>query len=89
MVSEIEGRRDEAQSRMTGRAEDFRLVHFSSDTDARPGDFVDVKISESSAHYLIGDATDVIRTRGGDAHTARTAPTAPAATTLGMPMVRA
>jgi len=85
MVSEIEGRRDEVQSRMTGRSEDFRLVHFSSETDARPGDFVDVKISESSAHYLIGDAVEVIRTRGGDAHTARTAP---ALTTLGMPKVR-
>lgn len=85
MVSEIEGRRDEVQSRMTGRSEDFRLVHFSSETDARPGDFVDVKISESSAHYLIGDAVEVIRTRGGDAHTARTAP---ALTRLGMPKVR-
>jgi tRNA-2-methylthio-N6-dimethylallyladenosine synthase len=86
MVSEIEGRRDEVQSRMTGRSEDFRLVHFSSDTDARPGDFVDVNISEASAHYLIGDAVTVIRTRGGDAHAARTAP---ASTTLGMPKVRA
>jgi len=86
MVSEIEGRRDEAQSRMTGRSEDFRLVHFSSDTDARPGDFVDVKITQSSAHYLIGDAVAVHRTRGGDAHAARTAP---ASTTLGMPKVRA
>jgi len=90
MVSEIEGRRDEAQSRMTGRSEDFRLVHFSSDTDARPGDFVDVKITESSAHYLIGDSVSVIRTRGGDAHTARTAPVSelPTSTTLGMPKVR-
>ena len=90
MVSEIEGRRDEAQSRMTGRSEDFRLVHFSSDTDARPGDFVEVKISQSSAHYLIGDAVAVHRTRGGDAYEARTAPetTAPTATTLGMPKVR-
>jgi tRNA-2-methylthio-N6-dimethylallyladenosine synthase len=86
MVSEIEGRRDEAQSRMTGRSEDFRLVHFSSDTDARPGDFVDVKITQSSAHYLIGDLVAVHRTRGGDAHAARTAP---ASTTLGMPKVRA
>ncbi len=86
MVSEIEGRRDEAQSRMTGRSEDFRLVHFSSNTDARPGDFVDVKISQSSAHYLIGDSVAVHRTRGGDAHAARTAP---ASTSLGMPKVRA
>jgi tRNA-2-methylthio-N6-dimethylallyladenosine synthase len=90
MVSEIEGRRDEAQSRMTGRSEDFRLVHFSSDTDARPGVFVVVKISQSSAHYLIGDAVAVHRTRGGDAHEARTAPAAstPSSTTLGMPKVR-
>jgi tRNA-2-methylthio-N6-dimethylallyladenosine synthase len=90
MVSEIEGRRDEAQSRMTGRSEDFRLVHFSSDTDARPGDFVDVKISQSSAHYLIGDAVAVHRTLGGDAHAARTAPAAAtqSSTTLGMPKVR-
>ena len=85
MVSEIEGRRDEAQSRMTGRSEDFRLVHFGSETVARPGDFVDVKISRSSAHYLIGDSIAVHRTRGGDAHVARSAP---ASTTLGMPKVR-
>ncbi len=86
LVSEVEGRRDEAQARMTGKTEDFRLVHFSADTDARPGDIVDVKITEASAHYLLADAISVARTRGGDAHQARTAP---ASTTLGMPKVRA
>ena len=86
LVSEVEGRRDEAQARMTGKTEDFRLVHFSADTDARPGDIVDVKITEASAHYLLADAISVTRTRGGDAHEARTAP---ASTTLGMPKVRA
>ena len=86
LVSEVEGRRDEAQSRMTGKTEDFRLVHFSADTDARPGDIVDVKITEASAHYLLADAISVTRTRGGDAHQARTAP---ASTTLGIPKVRA
>jgi tRNA-2-methylthio-N6-dimethylallyladenosine synthase len=85
LVSEVEGRRDEAQARMTGKTEDFRLVHFSADTDARPGDIVDVKIAEASAHYLLADAISVTRTRGGDAHQARTAP---ASTTLGMPKVR-
>jgi tRNA-2-methylthio-N6-dimethylallyladenosine synthase len=86
LVSEVEGRRDEAQARVTGKTEDFRLVHFSADTDARPGDIVDVKITEASAHYLLADAISVTRTRGGDAHQARTAP---ASTTLGMPKVRA
>jgi tRNA-2-methylthio-N6-dimethylallyladenosine synthase len=85
LVSEIEGRRDEAQSRMTGRSEDFRLVHFGDQTAARPGDFVDVVIEEASAHYLIGSSRDVIRTRGGDAHQDRTGP---ASTTLGIPKVR-
>ncbi len=86
LVSEVEGRRDEAQARMTGKTEDFRLVHFGADTDARPGDIVDVKITEASAHYLLGDVLSVERTRGGDAHQARTAPMS---TTLGMPKVRA
>ncbi len=85
LVSEIEGRRDEAQARMTGKTEDFRLVHFGADTDARPGDLVDVRITQASAHYLIGDAISVERTRGGDAHQSRTAPSS---TTLGMPKVR-
>ena len=85
MVSEVEGRRDESRSRMTGKSEDFRLVHFDNDTDVRPGDFVDVHITEASAHYLIGSALSVMRTRGGDAHAAKSAP---ASTSLGIPKVR-
>jgi tRNA-2-methylthio-N6-dimethylallyladenosine synthase len=85
MVSEVEGRRDESRSRMTGKSEDFRLVHFDNDTDARPGDFVEVHVTEASAHYLIGSALSVTRTRGGDAHAAKSAP---ASTSLGIPKVR-
>ena len=85
MVSEIEGRRDESRSRMTGKSEDFRLVHFDADTQARPGDFVDVEVTEASAHYLIGEAHSVMKTRGGDAHAAKSAP---ASTSLGIPKVR-
>jgi len=85
MVSEIEGRRDESRSRVTGKSEDFRLVHFDADTQARPGDFVDVEVTEASAHYLIGKAHSVMKTRGGDAHAAKSAP---ASTSLGIPKVR-
>ena len=85
MVSEVEGRRDGVQARLTGKSEDFRLVHFSDATAARPGDFVDLKITEASAHYLIGEAVAVHATRGGDAHQGRSAPST---TALGIPKVR-
>jgi len=71
MVTEVEGRRDAAQSRLTGRSQDFRLVHFDNTSLARPGDFVDVKITDASAHYLIGRELSHTQTRGGDAHARR------------------
>jgi len=88
LVGDYEGRRDEAQERMTGRSEDFRLVHFSNSIEARPGDEVEVSISQASAHYLIGTPGKVRATRGGDAHAARTAEKKSAATLLGMPTLK-
>ena len=88
LVADYEGRRDNAQSRLTGRSEDFRLVHFGNESDARPGDIVDVTIKEASAHYLIGDAGAVRGTRGGDAHEARNRESVKQALLLGMPTVR-
>ncbi len=87
LVGDYEGRRDEVQERMTGRSEDFRLVHFSNSAHARPGDEVEVVITEASAHYLIGEPGSVRATRGGDAHAARTE-TRKAATLLGMPGIK-
>jgi tRNA-2-methylthio-N6-dimethylallyladenosine synthase len=72
LVTEVEGRRDAVQSRLTGRSEDFRLVHFDNTSLARPGDFVDVEITDASAHYLIGRELSHVKTRGGDAHARRT-----------------
>ena len=88
LVGDYEGRRDEAQERMTGRSEDFRLVHFSNTADARPGDEVEVDITQASAHYLIGTPGNVRATRGGDAHAARSAEKTKSATLLGMPTVK-
>ncbi len=88
MVTEVEGRRDAVQSRLTGRSEDFRLVHFDNSSQARPGDFVDVEITDASAHYLIGRELAHIKTRGGDAHTRRTQESAPTpGVLLGIPSV--
>ena len=86
MVTEVEGRRDAVQSRLTGRSQDFRLVHFDNSSIARPGDFVDVEITDASAHYLIGRELAVIPTRGGDAHAKRHEEvTKSTGVTLGMP----
>jgi tRNA-2-methylthio-N6-dimethylallyladenosine synthase len=88
MVTEVEGRRDAVQSRLTGRSEDFRLVHFDNSSQARPGDCVDVEITEASAHYLIGRELAHIKTRGGDAHARRTDESAPTpGVMLGIPSV--
>ena len=75
LVTEHEGRRDAQRAKMSGRTEDFRLAHFSYDEEnlARPGDVVEVKITEAASHFLIGDGGQVRRTRGGDAHALLTA----------------
>jgi len=73
------------QERLTGRSEDFRLVHFDNSATARPGDEVEVRITDASAHYLIGAPGAVRTTRGGDAHAARSAEKVKSATMLGMP----
>jgi tRNA-2-methylthio-N6-dimethylallyladenosine synthase len=96
LVNEVEGRRDNDRGRITGRSEDFRLVHFDSPDGVRPGDFVDVEIEEASAHYLLGRSKVLIPSRGGDAFAARLeavnavteSSTRPAATMLGMPQVK-
>jgi tRNA-2-methylthio-N6-dimethylallyladenosine synthase len=88
LVSDVEGRRDAVQSRLTGKTEDFRLVHFDATSTARPGDFVDVTITDASAHYLIGNETAHIETRGGDAYAANLAQATPQPLLLGIPTVK-
>jgi tRNA-2-methylthio-N6-dimethylallyladenosine synthase len=74
LVSAGEGRRDAATSRMSGRAEDNRLVHFDVPVGAaipRPGDVASVVVTRATPHYLIaapgGETLPVRRTRAGDA----------------------
>ena len=70
LVAEGEGRKDAATHRMSGRARDNRLVHFTPDQTApRPGDIVTVTVTRGAPHYLLSDAAplSVRRTRAGDA----------------------
>ncbi|MDO8645625.1 MAG: tRNA (N6-isopentenyl adenosine(37)-C2)-methylthiotransferase MiaB [Candidatus Planktophila sp.] len=87
LVGSYEGRRDVAHERLTGRSEDFRLVHFDNTSTARPGDEVEVRITDASAHYLIGAPRAIRRTRGGDAHEARNKEVSKTSTMLGMPTI--
>ena len=81
MVAEGEGRKDAATHRLSGRAPDNRLVHFSpaGADGVRPGDMVTVEITYAAPHHLVADGPVLAmrRTRSGDAWEARTAaPTA-------------
>jgi tRNA-2-methylthio-N6-dimethylallyladenosine synthase len=90
MVAEGEGRKDAATHRLSGRAPDNRLVHFSpaGASGVRPGDMVTVEITYAAPHHLVADGPvlSTRRTRSGDAWEARhAAPPTPVGVTLGMP----
>jgi tRNA-2-methylthio-N6-dimethylallyladenosine synthase len=72
LVSAHEGRHDLDLKRVTGRAQDFRLTHFDNSANtARPGDLVQVQVTEAFANHIVAGAPILVeKTRGGDAHTA-------------------
>ncbi|QBI53278.1 (Dimethylallyl)adenosine tRNA methylthiotransferase MiaB [Streptomonospora litoralis] len=96
LVAEGEGRKNGERRRLSGRAPDNRLVHFSVDDDTaaelRPGDFATVEITYAAPHHLVADSgvRTVRATRAGDAWAARNgrAPAEPKVL-LGMPSVGA
>ena len=90
LVAAGEGRRDDVTHRMTGRARDNRLVHFTPPVDQpRPGDLVEVEVTRAAPHHLTSDAPvlSLRRTLAGHAWAARTGPPEPVGVGLGMPTV--
>ena len=103
LVAPTEGRRDNQTGRMSGRAEDNRLVHFAVPQAEgvelpRPGDFATVDVTYGAGHHLIADGVvnggsfSVRRSRGGDAWEALQEGKADGATakpkvSLGMPSI--
>ncbi len=75
LVTAAEGRKSSETHRLSGRAEDSRLVHFDVPAGSiipRPGDVVSVVISQAAPFHLLADSADgrplqVRRTRAGDA----------------------
>lgn len=75
MVTATEGRKQAETARLSGRAEDSRLVHFDIPEGSavpRPGDVVTLTITEAAAFHLVADTPaggvlDIRRTTAGDA----------------------
>lgn len=73
LVATGEGKKDDSTHRLSGRAEDSRLVHFAVPEGSavpRPGDVVTVEVTRSAPHFLIADnegPLSIRRTRAGDA----------------------
>ncbi|MDH6143067.1 MULTISPECIES: tRNA (N6-isopentenyl adenosine(37)-C2)-methylthiotransferase MiaB [Kitasatospora] len=94
LVAEGEGKKDDRTDRLSGRAPDNRLVHFTRPEEpVRPGDMVTVEITYAAPHHLLaeGPALGVRRTRAGDAWEKRNAAPAakPAGVMLGLPTIGA
>ncbi len=73
LVAVGEGRKDARTARMSGRARDGRLAHFTPmGADIRPGDIVTTTVTDAAPHHLIADGSMLHhrRTRAGDAHSA-------------------
>jgi tRNA-2-methylthio-N6-dimethylallyladenosine synthase len=73
MFADGEGRKDNATSRMSGRARDNRLVHVTVPQEQsarpRPGDIADVVLTYAAPHHLTADGglLNLRRTPGGNA----------------------
>ncbi|WP_342320148.1 tRNA (N6-isopentenyl adenosine(37)-C2)-methylthiotransferase MiaB [Corynebacterium mayonis] len=94
LVQASGGRKNEENNRMSGRARDGRLVHFTAAGDIdgaiRAGDYIKVRITDSKPHYLIADGGVLShrRTVAGDNSEAGTVPTtAPIGVGLGIPQI--
>ncbi|MCT1444453.1 tRNA (N6-isopentenyl adenosine(37)-C2)-methylthiotransferase MiaB [Corynebacterium sanguinis] len=88
------GKKNDSTQRMSGRARDGRLVHFTPrgeiDQEVRPGDVVYVTVTDAKPHYLIADSGVVKhrRTKAGDNSAAGDVPTtAPIGVGLGLPSI--
>jgi tRNA-2-methylthio-N6-dimethylallyladenosine synthase len=69
LVSTGEGRKDADTRRMSGRARDGRLVHFTpGEARIRPGDVVMAEVTYAAPHHLVADGALLghRRTRAGD-----------------------
>ncbi|WP_433367336.1 tRNA (N6-isopentenyl adenosine(37)-C2)-methylthiotransferase MiaB [Streptosporangium sp. CA-115845] len=104
IIADGQGRKNGSTGRLSGRAPDGRLVHFTPSPPSgetrhatpRPGDAVTATITHAAPHHLLADdgILHLRRTNAGDtwerrqAHPPTPAGTPPNVTMLGMPGIR-
>ncbi|WP_026212739.1 tRNA (N6-isopentenyl adenosine(37)-C2)-methylthiotransferase MiaB [Longispora albida] len=88
LVAVGEGRKDSETGRMSGRARDGRLVHFTAREGVRPGDIIETVVTYAAPHHLNADGEILShrKTRAGDAWEAGKA-VKTKGTMLGLPSV--
>ncbi len=94
LVAQGEGRKDAATERLSGRARDNRLVHFTPGPldrlggPVRPGDVVTAQVTHAAPHHLVSDlpVSSLRRTRAGDCWADARAPQS-SPVLLGLPTV--
>jgi tRNA-2-methylthio-N6-dimethylallyladenosine synthase len=87
LVATGEGKRDAETLRLSGRARDGRLAHFTpGDAAVRPGDVIETVVTYGAPHYVVADGPLIShrRTRAGDQSEAGIKPKTPG-TSLGLP----
>ena len=89
LLVQADGRKNDQTQRMSGRARDGRLIHFTPTVPGiRAGDMVDVEVTGAAGHFLFADAGVLSHrtTKAGDMTEAGETPTtAPVGVGLGMP----
>lgn len=89
LLVQADGRKNDQTQRMSGRARDGRLIHFTPTVPGiRAGDTVDVEVTGAAGHFLFADAGVLSHrtTKAGDMTEAGETPTtAPVGVGLGMP----
>lgn len=89
LLVQADGRKNVQTQRMSGRARDGRLIHFTPTVPGiRAGDMVDVEVTGAAGHFLFADAGVLSHrtTKAGDMTEAGETPTtAPVGVGLGMP----
>ena len=89
LLVQADGRKNDQTQRMSGRARDGRLIHFTPTVPGiRAGDMVDVEVTGAAGHFLFADSGVLSHrtTKAGDMTEAGETPTtAPVGVGLGMP----